>query len=192
MQNNSILNKAKYSENTDEWYTDYGTVESELSHYIEQFSDKIVLCNCDDPYESAFSRYFLKNFNVLKLKKLICTSYKGSRILEKLQITDNKNQKLNKNSAYVMIVESKHFKSKPHIDDDDIIDFLNGNNVVTKLKGDGDFRSEECIEYLKEADIIVTNPPFSKFIELFSLIIKYNKKFLLIGIYLKKDSISFL
>ncbi len=62
MQNNSILNKAKYSENTDEWYTDYRTVESELSHYIEHFSNKIVLCNCDDPYESAFSRYFLKNF----------------------------------------------------------------------------------------------------------------------------------
>lgn len=181
MQNNSILNKAKYSENTDEWYTDYSTVESELSHYIEQFCGKIVLCNCDDPYESAFSRYFLKNFNVLKLKKLICTSYKGSRIIEKLQITDDNNQRLNKKSAYVMIVEKKHFDNILNIDDDSIIDFLNDNNVVMKLNGDGDFRSEECIEYLKEADIIVTNPPFSKFIELFSLIIKHNKKFLLIG-----------
>ena len=77
MKGNSILNKAKYSENTDEWYTTYSTVEEELAHYTSQFYGKIVLCNCDDPYESAFSKYFLKNFNILKLKKLICTSYKG-------------------------------------------------------------------------------------------------------------------
>ena len=78
MANNSILNKARYTENTDEWYTDYATVEAEVSHYAEQFQGKVVLCNCDDPYKSAFTTYFLKNFNILKLKKLICTSYKGS------------------------------------------------------------------------------------------------------------------
>ena len=74
MKGNSILNRAKYSENTDEWYTDYKTVEEELSHYEVQFYDKVILCNCDDPYESAFSKYFLRNFNVLKLKKLKCTA----------------------------------------------------------------------------------------------------------------------
>lgn len=181
MKGNSILNKAKYSVNTDEWYTDYSTVEAELSHYIDQFYDKIVLCNCDDPYESAFSKYFLKNFNVLKLKKLICTSYKGSRIVEQLNLTDANKRKLNKKSAYVMTVESLPVKDILDISDEQIVEFLNNSNVVKKLKGNGDFRSEECIAYLKEADIIVTNPPFSKFIELFSLLVKYDKKYLLIG-----------
>lgn len=181
MQNNSILNKAKYTENTDEWYTDYSTVENELGHYVDHFNNKVVLCNCDDPYESAFSKYFLKNFNSLKLKKLICTSYKDSRILEKPKITDDSNNKLNKKSAYVMVVEQSPFGDKSDIDDNGIVNFLSNSNIVRKLKGSGDFRSDECIKYLKEADIVVTNPPFSKFIELFSLINKYNKKFLLIG-----------
>lgn len=82
VKGNSILNKAKYTENTDEWYTDYKTVEDELSHYVDQFQNKIVLCNCDDPYKSAFANYFLKHFNILKLKRLICTSYRGSRIVD--------------------------------------------------------------------------------------------------------------
>lgn len=181
MKGNSILNKAKYSKNTDEWYTDYSTVESELSHYSNQFYDKIILCNCDDPYESAFSKYFLKNFNVLKLKKLICTSYKGSRIVESFPIVDADKRNLNKQSAYVMTVENLPFESETPISDEKIIEFLNNNNVISKLNGDGDFRSHECVEYLKEADIIVTNPPFSKFIELFSLIVKHNKRYLLIG-----------
>lgn len=176
MSGNSILNKAKYSGNTDEWYTDYTTVEEEISHYIDQFKNKIVLCNCDDPYESAFTKYFLKNFNVLGLKKLICTSYKGSRILEKSKISKTDNQ-----SSYVLIVENKFSDDKGVIDDSEINNLLNKNGVVSKLNGDGDFRSKECIEYLKAADIVVTNPPFSKFIELFSLLIEYEKKYLLIG-----------
>lgn len=176
MKGNSILNKAKYSENTDEWYTDYATVEEEVSHYKKQFKDKVVLCNCDDPYESAFSKYFLRNFNVLGLKKLICTSYKGSRILEKSELCKIDNQ-----SAYVLIVETKFSNEESVISDCEINMLLNKDGVVSKLNGDGDFRSEECIEYLKEADIVVTNPPFSKFIELFSLLNKYEKKYLLIG-----------
>ena len=176
MKGNSILNKARYSENTDEWYTDYTTVEEEISHYIDQFKNKVVLCNCDDPYESAFTKYFLKNFNVLGLKKLICTSYKGSRILEKSKICKTDNQ-----SAYVLIVENKFSDVKGVINDSEINILLNKKGVVSKLNGDGDFRSEECIEYLKVADIVVTNPPFSKFIELFSLLIEYEKKYLLIG-----------
>jgi hypothetical protein len=81
MSGNSILNKAKHSHDTDEWYTDYKTVYEELTHYTAHFEGKTVLCNCDDPFESAFTKYFLKHFNILKLKKFISTSYKGSRIV---------------------------------------------------------------------------------------------------------------
>lgn len=176
MKSNSILNKAKYSDNTDEWYTDYKTVEEEVNHYISQFYNKTVLCNCDNPIESAFSKYFLKHFNVLKLKKLICTSYKGSRIIGKNSLKNN----FNNESAYVMIVDNMESYSLI-MTDDEFEKYVNGKDVVKRLKGDGDFSSAECVEYLKEADIIVTNPPFSKFIDLFSLLVKYNKKFLLIG-----------
>ena len=123
MKSNSILNKAKYSENTDEWYTDYETVESEVSHYSEQFCDKIVLCNCDDPYESAFSKYFLKNFNVLKLKKLICTSYKGSRIVDNLKLYDDRKEALDKEAAYVMEIETIPY-NYGIIGDQDIIKYI--------------------------------------------------------------------
>lgn len=176
MKSNSILNKAKYSNNTDEWYTDYKTVEEEVNRYTSHFSGKTVLCNCDDPFESAFSKYFIKNFNVLQLKKLICTSYRDSRIAGK----ETKNKKINSRHAYVMIIEN--IKSNSLIMSDDEIDlFLNSSGSVKKLDGDGDFRSEECLRYLKEADIVVTNPPFSKFTDLFSLLVKYDKKYLLIG-----------
>lgn len=180
MRSNAILNKAKYSENTDEWYTDYRTVEDEIGHYTEQFYGKTVLCNCDDPYESAFAKYFLKNFNILALKKLICTSYQGSRIIGHSPLYDDQNNRLKKEHAYVMIVD-RRFSASQIISDAEIRRFLADSGTVKKLKGDGDFRSQECIQYLKEADIIVTNPPFSKFIDLFSLLVQYKKKYLLIG-----------
>ena len=181
MKGNIVLNKARYSDNTDEWYTEYKTVESEISHYTTQFKGKTVLCNCDDPYESAFANYFLKNFNKLKLKKLICTSYKGSRVVDTLNLMDNEKRKLNNSSAYVMIVDKMPLGNDCILTDEEIIKFLENSTCVKKLKGDGDFRSEECVSYLKDADIIVTNPPFSKFIDLFLLLTNYNKKFLLIG-----------
>ena len=180
MSGNSILNKARYSENTDEWYTDYETVREEVSRYFGHFYGKVVLCNCDDPFQSAFSKFFLKNFNTLELKRLICTSYKGSRIVEETELRDAENRDLDNRSAYVMIVDEMPIKDINAINDDNIVNFLKNTGSVKKLKGDGDFRSEECVEYLKKADIIVTNPPFSKFIDLFSLLIKYNKKYLLI------------
>jgi len=89
MVGNTILNKAKHTHNTDEWYTDYKTVYEEVTQYTNHFAGKIVLCNCDDPYESAFTKYFLKHFKILKLRKLICTSYKGSRIIETLDMFDD-------------------------------------------------------------------------------------------------------
>lgn len=181
MKGNSILNKARYSEDTDEWYTDYKTVEEEVSHYILQFEGKTVLCNCDDPFESAFSKYFLKNFRALKLKKLICTSYIGSRVIENLKMQDSEKQEITNQHAYVMIVEASMNTPSLFVDDESVNVFLRTMGVVNRLKGDGDFRSEECVEYLKEADIICTNPPFSKFTELFSLLIKHKKKYLIIG-----------
>lgn len=180
MSDNSTLNKARYSENTDEWYTDYATVESEVSHYVKQFEGKTVLCNCDDPYKSAFTNYFLRNFNKLGLKKLICTSYKGSRIVTLLDLVDDNNLPLNNNSAYVMIVESFP-KVDENTTEEELTTIIEKLGVVRELNGDGDFRSDECIAYLQESDIVVTNPPFSKFIDLFTLLVRYDKRYLLIG-----------
>ena len=180
MSDNSTLNKARYSENTDEWYTDYATVESEVSHYVKQFEGKTVLCNCDDPYKSAFTNYFLKNFNKLGLKKLICTSYKGSRIVTLLDLVDDNNLPLNNNSAYVMIVESFP-KVDENTTEEELTTIIEKLGVVRELNGDGDFRSDECVAYLQESDIVVTNPPFSKFIDLFTLLVRYDKRYLLIG-----------
>lgn len=168
---NSVLNKAKYSSNnTDEWYTDYSTIEKELVHYEPQFHEKKVLCNCDDPYESAFAKYFLKNFNNLKLKKLVCISYAKSAMHSS---EDDKG----------LILSIDHMPSSKNkvLDDAEVLKIITEQNCIKKLIGDGDFRSNECVEYLIEADIVVTNPPFSKFIELFSLLTKYNKQYLLIS-----------
>lgn len=164
---NSILNKAKYSKNnTDEWYTTYETVEKELSNYIPQFKNKIVLCNCDDPYESSFAKYFLNNFNILELKKLVCISYGKS----KMHSSD---------CDRGLVLEIDYLPDSLY--GEEIKKYIEDNNFVKKLLGDGDFRSEESIEYLIKSDIVVTNPPFSKFTELFSLISSYNKKYLLIS-----------
>lgn len=168
---NSVLNKAKYSSNnTDEWYTDYSTIEKELVHYEPQFRGKKVLCNCDNPYESAFAKYFLKNFNNLKLKKLVCISYAKSAMHSG---EDDKG----------LILSIDHVPSSKNkvLDDAEVLKIITEQNCIKKLIGDGDFRSNECVEYLIEADIVVTNPPFSKFIELFSLLTKYNKQYLLIS-----------
>lgn len=181
MAGNAILNKAKHTNNTDEWYTDYKTVDEEVTQYARHFAGKIVLCNCDDPYESAFTKYFLKHFNILNLKKLICTSYKGSRIVETLDMFDDNQMRLNNNSAYVLVVENISGGFDAPLSDDEVISVLEKKGNIKQLKGDGDFRSKECVEYLKEADIVVTNPPFSKFTQLFSLLVKHNKKYLLIG-----------
>ena len=180
MSDNTTLNKARYSDNTDEWYTDYATVESEVSHYVKQFEGKTVLCNCDDPYKSAFTNYFLRNFNKLGLRKLICTSYKGSRIVTLLDLVDNNNRPLDNNSAYVMIVE-RFPEVDENITEEELTAIIERLGVVRELNGDGDFRSDECVAYLQEADVVVTNPPFSKFIDLFTLLVRYDKQYLLIG-----------
>ena len=189
MNGNTILNSAKYSsDNTDEWYTTYETIAEEIEHYADQFKGKIVLCNCDDPFESNFCYYFLKNFNVLRLKKLICTSYAGSKID---QIKDNiqisfdlffdSGEPATVGQGYVLSVSSVPGKIGEIVSDETIKKVLGRKGAVRKLEGTGDFRTEECIAYLKHCDICCTNPPFSLFAELFSLIMQYNKQFLLIG-----------
>ena len=189
MSGNSILNSAKYSSNnTDEWYTTYETIAEEIEHYKKHFEGKTVLCNCDDPFESNFCYYFLKNFNVLRLKKLICTSYSGSKmdkIQNNTQMTLNlfydDGEPVSVGEGYVLIVTKVSGKTGEEVKDAVIEKLLSRKGVVKRLKGNGDFRSEECIKYLKQCDICCTNPPFSLFADLFSLLVKYDKQYLLIG-----------
>lgn len=165
----------------DEFYTTYETIEKEIAHYVKHFENKVVLCNCDDPFESNFCKYFLKNFNKLKLKRLICTSYRTSKMVAtQYTLFDDNNEQLHSEQGYVLDVKNvKEFKNE--VTDEYISKLISETGVIKKLKGDGDFRSSECIKYLKKSDIVVTNPPFSLFKELVAELVKYNKKFLLIG-----------
>ena len=160
---NKNLNKAKEAKK-DEFYTQLEDINNELRHYREHFRGKIVLCNCDDPRVSNFFKYFAYNFEFLGLKKLIATCYKNQDW--------NLFSEGNSEKAVYLVYEGD--KNGNHIPDDEEIEVL-------PLKGDGDFRSPECIEFLKEADIVVTNPPFSLFREYVAQLIKYDKKFLIIG-----------
>lgn len=177
---NSNLQSAKNTKD-DEFYTTYETIESEVSHYVRHFAGKTVLCNCDDPFESNFCKYFLKNFNVLKLRRLICTSYSASAVVgTQINLFDDTHQNLKKGAGYVLDV-TKFSDAVGEISDGAIAYFLQTSNVIKKLDGNGDFRSAECIEYLKISDIVVTNPPFSLFKEIVTEIMRYHKKFLIIG-----------
>jgi hypothetical protein len=191
---NKNLTSAKRAKN-DEFYTQYGDIQKEIEAYLEfnpdVFRGKVVYCNCDDPYESNFFRYFTLNFNKLGLKQLITTSYKPSPIantqLELFDFGDNNNEKSKgrpKVSANKFIINQVH-----DIDDDgefnlkDIAMQLKANkqNEWMPLKGDGDFRSDECIALLKQADVVVTNPPFSLFREYAKQLFDLKKQFLIIG-----------
>jgi len=177
---NSNLQTAK-NKKDDEFYTTYETIENEVVHYASHFTDKTVLCNCDDPFESNFCKYFLKNFNILGLNRLICTSYCASAVVgTQIELFDNRNRVLNKDAGYVLDV-GKFSDFAGVISDEEIANFLQTANVIKKLDGNGDFRSAECIEYLKACDIVVTNPPFSLFKEFVTEIMKNHKKFLIIG-----------
>lgn len=160
---NKNLNAAKEAKK-DEFYTQLEDINNELRHYREHFRGKTVLCNCDDPRVSNFFTYFAYNFEFLGLKRLITTCYKNQNM-------DLFSQNKSEQAIYLIYDGDK-----------------NGNNIpdpeeigIHPLKGDGDFRSHECIELLKQADIVVTNPPFSLFREYVAQLIKYEKKFLIIG-----------
>ena len=148
----------------DEFYTQLVDIENELKHYKEHFKDKVVLCNCDDPRKSNFFKYFADNFEKLQLKRLIATCYK-SQDVDLFSQGDCER-------AICQIYEGDK-NGNMTIDDDEV--------YVKELEGDGDFRSVECIEILKQADIVVTNPPFSLFREYVAQLVKYDKKFLIIG-----------
>ena len=150
---NSNLRTAKKSKN-DEFYTQYTDIEKEMRYYKDFFKGKVVYCNCDDARESNFFKYFSLNFEFLGLKKLISTGYKA----------DGKG---------VVLVYEGDKNGNRRVDNEEII--------VNELNGDGDFRSEECIEYLKQADVVVTNPPFSLFRQYVKQLMDYNKKFIIIG-----------
>ena len=153
MAKNNNLHTAKKARN-DEFYTMLTDIEKEMRYYKDFFKGKVVYCNCDDARESNFFKYFSLNFEFLGLKKLITTGYKA----------DGKG---------VVLVYEGDKNGNRRVDNEEII--------VNELNGDGDFRSEECIEYLKQADVVVTNPPFSLFREYVKQLMDYNKKFIIIG-----------
>ena len=178
----SAANKAK----KDEFYTQLPDIENELKHYKKHFKGKTVLCNCDDPYESNFFKYFAMNFNVLGLQKLICTCYAGSPVIyTQLNIfgeEEEVNRETDRKPYKIEITEVKDLNEDGAIDLTDVELLLKSVNGKPKLlKGNGDFRSEECIKLLKQADIVVTNPPFSLFREYVAQLMEYNKRFVIIG-----------
>ena len=167
----------------DEFYTRYEDIQAELNYYEKFFAGKTVLCNCDDPYESSFCKFFLKNFNYLKLKRLICTSYAESPVIgQQMTIYDYLGEPVVAGNGYVMDISEVPMANGRGVSDDDIEKLLHSKKRgVKKLKGNGDFRSDECIEYLKQADIVCTNPPFSLFREYVNQLMTYEKSFLIIG-----------
>lgn len=182
----ALMDNAKSNKN-DEFYTQLADIEKELKNYKEYFKDKTVFCNCDDPYESNFFKYFALNFNSLGLKKLIATSYAGSPIVtEQLSLFDVHGLILDKRDSKhpykVEITEVPDQNSDGAIDLSDVeLLIKNNHNILTLLKGNGDFRSEECINALMESDIVVTNPPFSLFREYLAQLEEYDKKFIIMG-----------
>lgn len=160
---NKNLHKAKDSKK-DEFYTQLGDIERELRYYKSHFKDKVVYCNCDDPRVSNFFHFFSYNFEKLGLKKLIATCYKNQ---DMDLFSENKSEQ----AIYLVYEGDKNYNKVP-----------DPNEIgVKKLKGDGDFRSKECIDLLKQADIVVTNPPFSLFREYVAQLIEYNKSFIIVG-----------
>ena len=180
---NASFLKASKAKN-DEFYTQLPDIEKELKHYKSQFSGKVVYCNCDDPFESNFFKYFAANFNALGLRKLITTSYIKSPIAgRRLPLSKIKGLKLE--AGYSFKIE---IKEVPDINGDgavnlDDVEYLlkHDKNTAAPLKCTGDFRNKECIKLLKQADIVVTNPPFSLFREYIEQLIKYNKRVLILG-----------
>lgn len=179
---NKNLNAAKVAKK-DEFYTQMTDIERELQHYWQHFHGKVVLCNCDDPYESNFFKYFALRFNQLGLKKLICTCYNGSPVQgNELLLDFGEEDDTPRKPAYkVEITEVNDMNGDGAVDLSDVRILLQNNkNVLSELKT-GDFRDPECIALLKEADIVVTNPPFSLFREYIGQLMEYEKKFLIVG-----------
>jgi len=192
MANKNLIN-AKRVKN-DEFYTQYGDIQKEIEAYLDYnpnvFRGKVVYCNCDDPFESNFFRYFVLNFNKLGLKQLITTSYKPSPVANtQLRLfgddeTLAKAKGRPKINANIFIINEVHdINGDGEFNLKDVAMQLktNKHNEWTPLEGDGDFRSPECVKLLEQSDIVVTNPPFSLFREYIKQLFDYNKKFVIIG-----------
>ncbi|MBQ0090897.1 MAG: adenine-specific methyltransferase EcoRI family protein [Prevotellaceae bacterium] len=184
MAKNSNLHNAKSAKN-DEFYTQYNDIAKEISAYgIEPFEGKVVLCNCDDPIESNFTKYFILNFRRLKLKRLICTFYDVVNYKRAYAFTYD-GQDLNGdgviNGKDIEIISQmkayRHALMDDYGFDPEDAEKCNKRGIY----GSGDFRSQHCIEYLKQADIVVTNPPFSLFREYVAQLMEYGKKFIIVG-----------
>ncbi len=179
-ENLAAANKAK----KDEFYTQLVDIANELKHYQKHFRGKTVFCNCDDPFESNFFKFFAMKFNSWGLKKLICTCWNGSKIAHtelELPFVEGMAAEEQPRTAYkIELTELTDVNADGAVDLEDIKLILEKNPPV-RLNGSGDFRSFECIELLKEADIVVTNPPFSLFREYMAQLMQYEKKFLIIG-----------
>lgn len=182
MAGNESLARAK-AERDDEFYTQLTDIEKELRHYRRHFKNKTVFCNCDDPFESNFFKYFVLNFNKLGLKELICTCYTGSPIMGSELSLSNVIPESRPGTPYKAIVRAVYDKDGDG--DVDMLDvaelFKSGENELTELEGDGDFRSTECLELMDSSDIVATNPPFSLFREYVTTLIEHDKKFVIIG-----------
>lgn len=174
----------------DEFYTQYVDIQKEVEAYLEfdpnTFRDKTVYCNCDDPFESNFFKYFAANFNRLGLRKLISTSYDGSSIaggqITFDEYTAGNGEREKPKAVCIEIEEVTDLDGDGAIGIEDVQIFLENNpHSHTPLEGGGDFRSDECVELLRQADIVVTNPPFSLFTDFISLLMRHEKKFLAIG-----------
>ena len=186
MAGNKSLNTAAAAKQ-DEFYTQLSDIEKELRHYRKHFDGKIVLCNCDDPFESNFFKYFVLNFNRLKLKKLIATCYAGSPIIyTQMNFVGDEEEVVQiereKKPYKVEVTQVYDTTGDGGVDMLDVAElFRMGKNSLELLEGDGDFRSPECLELMDEADIVVTNPPFSLFREYVAILMERKKHFIIIG-----------
>jgi hypothetical protein len=183
---NTALNAAGKAKN-DEFYTQLSDIEKEMRHYRKHFKGKTVFCNCDDPYESNFFRFFVLNFNSLGLKKLIATCYAGSPIagtefslFPEMEPEPVLKKETKPYKAIVTKVEDTTGDGGIDLFDIQTL-FRTGENEIGELEGDGDFRSEESLALMDEADIVVTNPPFSLFREFVDVLMQHKKKFIIIG-----------
>ena len=192
MSDNKLLHRAK-RQKKDEFYTQLSDIERELKHYKAHFAGKIVYCNCDDPYESNFFKFFAANFNTYRLKKLIATCYRGSPIsgeqlsLDHIEgmysnVGGGGGERENVTAHKIEITSVTDLDGDGAIGLSDVKLLLEKNgNAVTPLTGNGDFRSPECVDLLDETDIVVTNPPFSLFREYVAQLVEHSKKFVIVG-----------
>lgn len=179
LNSNTALNKAKRKSNNNEFYTSYSEIKQELIHYHSELIGKTILCNTDFPLDSDFSLYFIRHFNSLHLKSLICTAFTAPSLDhfdesgEKIESVNGRGWILNLDQIPEWINEST-----PAVN---IHRWLIAEKKIKRLRGSGDFRSQECLSYVTQADVIITNPPFSLFRDFFNLLMEYKKNFLIIG-----------